>query len=469
MFHSSLNFIPDTPHSKSYRQGKYGRMFRSIPPTKFDFRLLNALAKSMERLPDEVPTADTPSMPAGYVYLGQFIAHDLTFDPSTLGERQSDPEYLSNFRTPALDLDSLYGSGPTVNPLYYQSLSGYFPADAQSIDLLRRPKFRNDDLQFALIPDPRNDENRIIAQIHLLFQKLHNFLLDKYTSFEEAKKYTQWHYQWLVINDFLPKIVHKPILDKIFDIKSPFAANRTHYIWKNGPFIPVEFSAAAYRFGHSTVRNSYILRKEISGATITGIFNLSADTRSLLMPESLMGFGEQSKGVDLQFFFGKKAQKSHLLEPRISTPLYDITKFTQKARSLEELSHANSLPYVTMKKGTLLGLPSGENVAKALNQIPVAIDLQQITGDTSFTNGETPLWYYILHEAADFRKKLESSSNTLGPVGSIIVGEVLIGLLQGDKSSYINQDPNWEPDLPEWGNNFNMAKLVQVLNRDIIY
>lgn len=463
MFHSTLSHVTEQPDSKPNKYGKFGRVFHDLAPAKFEFELLDTLAKNMKREPEELPFADTRSLPAGYVYFGQFIAHDLSFDPNTSLNRVLDPTLLENFRTPTLDLDSLYGNGPQVNPIYYRSLDGYFPIDDESVDLLRKPKFKNENFSIALIPDPRNDENRIVSQIHLLFQKLHNYLLNSYQNFDEAKKYTQWHYQWLILNEFLPKIIKPDILSSIFDIANPSMVKRAYYFWRQEPFIPIEFSNAAYRFGHSMVRSSYIIRKEDQNGFIVGAYGESPLTNSIKPTESLLGFKEQKKGVDLNFFFGKNAQKSHPIEPRISSPLYDVTRFNREAKSEECYQYADSLPFITMRKGMLLGLPNGEDVAKEFNQTPINVDLQEVTQNTSFKNGSTPLWYYILHEAKVQQEKEQLLMNTLGPVASIIVAEVIIGVLQEDKSSYVNQNPNWKPSFYKLGEDFSMVQLIEKL------
>lgn len=60
---------------------------------------------------------DNPRIKAGYTFLGQFIDHDVTFNPTSILERQIDPAATVNFRTPALELDSLYGTGPSSSPI----------------------------------------------------------------------------------------------------------------------------------------------------------------------------------------------------------------------------------------------------------------------------------------------------------------------------------------------------------------
>ena len=460
MLHSS-NFIPlEAAHSFPYEHGKFGRLFPALPPAKFSPEILSHLAGSMRRVKDSTPTIDKNTMPAGYTYLGQFISHDITFDPTEITGNQADSEHLWNFRTPNLDLDSLYGNHPETNPIYYESEEGFFPVNKSSIDLFRRQTINNRTL--ALIPDHRNDENKLVAQIHLLFQKLHNKLLSKYGNFATAKQFTIWHYQWIVLNDFLPRIIQEDILKSIFDPKSPMVNKRLHYNWSTEPFIPLEFSVAAFRFGHSLVRDRYEIFIDENKRRVLGTLLDPKELNPTIggkQPHSLSGGELNDLPINLALFYGKAAQKNHLIQPKISSALYDIPFFHgQGHRIFPQTTNGSSLPFITMTRGVLVELPSGENVARALGFDPIPFELNKINGMPDVS--ETPLWYYILSEAEKY-SKLKSSPNTLGPVGSTIAGEVLIGLLQGDKSSFINQCPEW---TPEWGEDFDMAKLIQLVN-----
>jgi hypothetical protein len=212
-----------------------------------------------------------PDLTAGMTFFGQFLDHDVTFDPTSSLERQQDPEAVMNFRTPAPELDSVYGSGPGASPhLYDQSVTG------KGIKLLvedipgSAAKSRGGVPQFdvprnaqgtALLGDPRNDENLIVSQLQLAFLKFHNAVVDHVVAttglanphevFAEAQRLVRWHYQWIVVHEFLPKTVGQPMVDSIL------TQGRQFYNWRHTPFIPVEFSVCACRFGHSQVRPSY--------------------------------------------------------------------------------------------------------------------------------------------------------------------------------------------------------------------
>src|SRR6266536_1279728 len=175
--------LESVPRSVSY-DGRFGRMFRKLAPFEPSYDDLTRLAAIMIEPTDangdpvdvEQPEApsNNDSVPAGITYLGQFIDHDLTFDPTSKLQRENDPDGLRNFRTPRFDLDSLYGSGPDDNPFLYQDgvkfLIGQNGTGEE--DLPRNTAGR------ALIADPRNDENLIVSQLHLAFLKYHNKVVD---------------------------------------------------------------------------------------------------------------------------------------------------------------------------------------------------------------------------------------------------------------------------------------------------
>src|SRR5262245_14319516 len=193
-----------------------GRFIRLLPEGRIQFaqRDLEALAHAMTSDQEPTPTAEgkpdpeeDPEITAAYTYLGQFTDHDLTFDPtSRLREALTDQELeaLADFRTPRFDLDNLYGRGPDDQPYMYEPdkihmllgepLSGNsFDPDAR--DLPRGPNHR------ALIGDPRNDENRIVAQLHAIFLRFHNKVADyladtnylgREPCFEDVRDQVRW-------------------------------------------------------------------------------------------------------------------------------------------------------------------------------------------------------------------------------------------------------------------------------------
>src|SRR5437588_8974909 len=116
-------------------EGRFGRMFRALPHfTPTDQALKDLAGHTFEQAgADRRPRGggrdprQNPDMPAGYTYCGQFIDHDITFDPASSLQRQNDPDALHDFRTPRFDLDSLYGRGPADDPF----LCDQSPADSK--------------------------------------------------------------------------------------------------------------------------------------------------------------------------------------------------------------------------------------------------------------------------------------------------------------------------------------------------
>src|SRR6195256_2169938 len=209
----------------SLSQGRFGRMFRNLAPAQFgateqdNIANLSALADGMTATfdpPSDTPDPEESGIPALYTYFGQFIDHDLTFDPVSVLTKAQDPDGLVDFRTPALDLDNVYGRGPGDQPYMYDGLKFSLglplkgKGQPDSTDL---PRFNGR----ALIGDPRNDENSIVSQLQGLFLRFHNRFVDDNPglTFQDIQKLVRFHYQYVVLNDFLPRIVHSSVLNHL--------------------------------------------------------------------------------------------------------------------------------------------------------------------------------------------------------------------------------------------------------------
>lgn len=376
---------------------------------------------------------DNAAIPAGYTYFGQFVDHDITFDPVSTADRVNDPDALHNFRTPRFDLDSVYGSGPVDEPFQYVP-------GTHGMELLIEPnRNRMEDLprnsrDVALIGDPRNDENTIVSQIHLGFLKLHNKVAAEVASdetvppsekFFEAQRRVRWHYQWAVVHDYVPRIVGEQLFETLVDRENDGTVTevkRRFYRPRTIPYMPLEFSGAAFRFGHSMVRGIYNLN------------NVVVD-RPIFIPGPLPDELADLRGfrklpfmwnVDWDIFFstGPTPQPSRLIDARL-------------VRGLFNLPEGGSLPFLNLRKGQILKLPSGQDVARFMKIEPIApADLG--------TSEPTPLWFYILKEA-----EVVAEGKHLGPVGGRIVAEVLLGLVELDKLSWLNWNPTWRPTIPD--------------------
>jgi hypothetical protein len=424
-------------------------------------------------------------IPALYTYLGQFIDHDITFDPNSSLQKQDDPDALTDFRTPALDLDNVYGRGPDDQPYLYDDGGQRFllgdPLQGGAPNATDLPR-NGATTRRALIGDPRNDENVIVSQLQGLFHRFHNRMVadNPGVGFAEIQRLVRFHYQYVVLNDFLPRIVHSSV---IADLKTDhrYDAHRLKYFhWKHEPFMPVEFSVAAYRFGHSMIRPGY----RLNNGVMLPIFPVSSHG----LNEGLTGFRALNPnwGIDFGRFIDidqrnndgtADDQKMRLqFAYRIDTSLVNPLAGLPPAVA----SNPPSLPTRNLLRGWRMGLPSGQNVARAMKVKPLAdkdiligkaVDkpetpLPNIVSVSKVFANNCPLWTYILAEAMHSQEVVKIPVNgdvtittpRLGPVGGRIVAEVLIGLLAGDSNSLLQQDPHWQP---KGGPNYALRDFVK--------
>jgi hypothetical protein len=468
--------------------GLFGRMFAYNPSTVGEESLLK-LALAMK---DTAP-ADNLKIPAGFTYLGQFIDHDITLDLTNLGEQVADPDAVENFRTPTLDLDSVYGLGPDGSPHLYQRDPATFRVGAK-LQLGRAaasggpqgpaqfPEVKGFDLPrhaetgTALIGDPRNDENLLVAQIHVAFMRFHNAVVTKLAPsvapdklFGEARKVVTWHYQWLVLHEFLGKLTGDAnIADKVLK------RGRRHYRFAKFPFMPIEFSVAAYRLGHSMIREEYshniVFRPGgLARGTLDLLFQFTAKSGQIVgslapakvpLPQPVLpsnwvidwrrffDFGTPANAPNFEF---NHAQK---LDPFITPQLHSLPGFAAGN------PHA-VLPFRNLKRGLDRGLPSGQTVAKemglkALTPAQIGTGPDGAVAAAEGMLADTPLWYYILKEAEQL-----GGGDHLGPVGATIVAETFVGLVQGSPSSYLSASPAFVPSLGAVPGDFTMVDLLK--------
>ena len=462
-----------------------------------------------DNLPDE---QENPYVPAGYTYLGQFIDHDLTLDTRSkhdaFGVGQS--SFPDNERTPRLDLDCLYGEGPGSGAYMYDHDGRLLTNPDQPWDLPRaRTLFDPGDPMShrAIIGDPRNDENSIVCQLQLAFIKFHNALIDKFKKdgisnqqnarFLKARQEVRFTYQLIVVTDFLKRIINQEIYEnfvKDFNAKG----NSAFKLYKAGHLraaLPLEFTGAAYRFGHSGVRNSYRLN-----GTFQELVFVPKDDPSL----SMVGFGDLPKEheIDWSLFFSpavapgasgpnpstigktpvapdpKRLQYAYKIDTSLVNPL---TVLPKRISGDDAGTKFASLAMRNLKRGYNFNLPSGQDIASVLGVTkhpPLRFgeqllafkkdaDIDEIGGisdaDRAALKAKTPLWLYILAEAQAVlatpdgtfdRKpdekgvqKIKRDSNVgtqLGPVGGRILLEVFFGLLDSDEGSYF-WETGWSP------------------------
>jgi nucleoid-associated protein YgaU len=452
-----------------------------LPESTATNAALKLLGRSMEDTGDD--DVDDAQLPAAYTYFGQFVDHDITFEvhpadlpPSASGSLAAlvAPDMaplplaqirnaLRNFRTATLDLDSVYGLPAPLDPEDgAKLLLGHVtplgsnerplqrpPGKGADNDLPREPPSTNNlHDRAALIGDPRNDENLIVAQLHVAFLKAHNALVDQGLRFEQARRLLRQHYQHIVIHDFLRRVVDPAIVDDIL-------ANGNR--WFNGltepTFMPLEFAVACYRFGHTLIRNVYDFNLNFNrdgqgpDAPLDLLFTFTALSGQIggldTLPENWII--EWENFVDGATPAKSKARR---FDTKLASPgLFELRNLEGEQETPED---AQRLAVRNLLRGYRLRLPTGQAVARFLGLEPLppeeiekgtgSTNQFQILEDAGFLE-RTPLWYYMLVEAN------HGGGERLGPVGSTIVAEVLIGLVRRSPDSIL-RTPGWTPSLP---------------------
>jgi len=464
--------------------GSFGRMFPDLPPRRptglgqaKEFGLPGGKMDGGQTTDDQ----ENPNLPAGFTYLGQFIDHDLTLDAmSELGQR-SDPSAMTDSRTPRLDMDNLYGAGPVVSQHLYDPSSHdtKLAHSADGVDLARTGH------GVALIGDPRNDENLILAQLHLALIKFHNAVVDALragritdalgrklpprppdepqdeqpgialdqlldvenyynTVFSSAQQLVRWHYQWLVVHEFLMR-VGDPELVRDVEKNGPRFFQPQHSVT-----MPVEFAAAAFRFGHPTVRSSYRVNENFTGKIFPDDPDAEPEPRTDLRGGPVL----PEHAVDWRYFFPVEGHRRHQDTKRINSvlnsQLLDLPVSAVPGAKKGALARpVASLVVRNLLRSETLGLPSGQDVARKVGETP-------LTDRELESEGPSYLWYYILKEA-----EVRADGLHLGRVGTRIVAEVLIGLLDADPASYRSAYPDWRPTLADACGQFGPADLLR--------
>ena len=467
------------------------------PPTRMFCRLfkkgtqpsgkaLIELGQLMETETGDPEDDRESNIPAGYTYLGQFIDHDITLDRDTelTVDGIVNPKQIENFRTPSLDLDSLYLDGPDQNSELYKSDGKSFRI-GQTSDVMDLGVFENDlprqgsstgsekKPTDAIIGDGRNDENLAVAQTHLAFLKFHNARVaaNPEKSFQDIRRDVVLHYQAIILTDFLPRVLDQAVL------KDVLKNGRRYYTDKKKNCMPIEFSVAAYRMGHSMVRPSYEWNRIFNTdgtfgiATFEQIFEFSgvSGTRAKEDPPFLGAPTLPSNWiVDWRRLYdlSEVGQATHeqlnvarKLDAKMSLDLKTLPEFQQM--NPQPPAPLLSLATRNLLRGRLVSLPTGQEVAAAMEAKAltpkevlgnVAEDQAKILKKHGFDK-ETPLWYYILREAM-----VQAKGNHLGIVGSRIVAETIVGLIEHSPINVIHE----KPDL-----RFSMPELLRAIPEDI--
>jgi hypothetical protein len=437
---------------------------------------------------------ESPDIPAVFTFVGQFIDHDLTMNAVNLFLPQEDPvdptlpgfgpvaAPIQNGASPLIDLDSVYG--PRVHltvpdtTLFDDGKFRLVPCGGLHYDLVRDP-------DGAVIADRRNDENQMILQIHLLVERMHNKFFDESSNitdpdqrFQEARKQTIYNWQYMILHDYLPRIIEADVLAFLLnEIKKPeFGAFKYKPLrdLASGALranLPHEF-AIAFRFGHSQLKRAYKLN--------------SSHPFSVLFNNSLSGSGpnndefddlrgnqtlRQKNLIDWTVFLpGSNPIKSNRIDGKVTAPVFDLPE----SAIPDDIKYVGNLPHRNLIRSRQVGVCSGEVLAAYYGLTPFSPT--QIEPDTSkhdlYKRNEavtdpakqvfsTPLWYYILREA-ELTNEPGPNSSKLGPLGSRLVGEVLIGAIAWADISII-KDTAWTTTIPGPAND-HLRNIVRWVN-----
>jgi hypothetical protein len=500
------------------RHFRFSRLLaRNRSATEEDFpgvsaELARKLAVEMTRQNDaDVDDQPDGVIPAGYTYLGQFVDHDLTSDRTriSLGTKVSVEDLLQG-RSPALDLDSLYGLGPAHDDSarFYENdgvrlLMGRTAAasglpDLQGFDLPRLP-FATAAPGTALIPDHRNDENLAVAQIHLAFIRFHNKVVGDLrgrgtpgiTLFETARETVVKHYQWMLRHDYLPRIVDPAIVDDVFTYGRRFFEVPGPEGWVTSgdmPTMPVEFSVAAFRLGHSMVRGAYewngvfnsdspeVNPRHLASATLPLLFRFSGTSGALTENDPL----PSNWIADFRRFFQLTSVPG--ADPALAPPATGLnfakridTLLVDPLRTLPPGSFGAgpgqvvpeielNLAFRNLVRANMIDLAGGQQAAEHLRTPALSEkDILHGNGTAAVFGGlppaeqevlvaNTPLWLYVLREA-------ELNEGRLTGAGGRIVAEVFHRAMEGSRYSIV-REPSWKPALGPQPGTFGMPHLL---------
>ena len=438
--HSNNSLIGNMSHHTCAGKVDYFKLYPNISPLYISTQNLSYYASNAicnETLPEQL----NKKMTVGYNIFGQFIVHDMTSNPTS--SFSPGDISLENRLTMKFDLDTLYG-GASEQFYYNENKFIYNECDN---DLPRNH------LGKAMIPDPRNDENYIVAQMHLLFMKFHNKLVDFYKPtiakenlFAFVKKQVIFHYQWLIVNDFLPRWVDNSIIEQLF------TGFNFHYKPDQIPKLPIEFAVAVGRTGHFIMPN-----------TIRIAYDLIVDEDEI---HHFTGGKLPEYVIDWTNFFPMKYKEYDInycrkYDGRISAGLADMTHLA-KPKNLP--SSKNNLLLRNLMRAQQFELGSGQDYADLLGitKIPDILLKQYDTQcilELSNMSKETPLILYAVKEAQIYKNGCQ-----LTGVGGRMFAETILALLFADCCSYLNTPSVWKPIICNSNNSFTFADMINFIH-----
>jgi hypothetical protein len=472
---------------------RFSRMGPNGEPHPLDADIAKRLAKKMAA--GGGTGLEDSHVPAGYTYLGQFIAHDLSFDKTcVMFGADVSPARLLQGTSPLLDLDSLYGAGPRdrLSAALYEedgihlksggTVPGVDGSPKDGFDLPRGAGSTAAERRTAVIADPRNDDNLAVAQTHLAFIRFHNRVVDTLPAsipealrFDQARKDVTKHYQWMIRYDYLPLICAESVLDDVFSNgRKAFEVGAAPTTL---PTMPIEFSIGTFRLGHSMLRGVYTWNCKVPRVTLDELFEFSAKggdldgndrlpTRMIADFRQLYDFREPAAK---RFCFEKpKPNMAKRIDTRLAHGLRQLPPGAFGERDVPDKDLRRNLAFRNLTRAQMVGLASGPQMAGFLDECHVPVTKLQRGQIVNGSGGvilrglsedaekalvaRTPLWFYILREA-------EFNGGRLNGVGARIVAETFHRAMECSDASIV-RDPGWRPTLVPDGTCFGMVDLL---------
>ena len=502
------------------RRFRFSRLGPEGPQLDEETRI--ALATAMTA---DVPQPDSadPSIPAGFTYLGQFVDHDLTMDRTgtQLGEEVNLDDLVQG-RSPALDLDSVYGRGPddrndrlfyaadgvklkigTTSPTPFPDARVDVALEGFDLPRVGASGTTEAERRRPLIPDTRNDENLVVAQTHLAFIRFHNRAVDELALrgltgrrlFTTAREQVVRHYQWMLRTDFLPRVVDPAIVDDVFTNGRRFFETKGRDRAPHGshPTMPLEFSVAAYRLGHSMIRGAYQWNRVFNsngpggvatlfllfvftgtsgnfnpGSTLPDLDNPDFDSVDTLPTNWIADFRRlydftEADRPDLVPPTADGGNVTQRIDSLLVNPLTQLPAGTFDGRGSTIPEIQRNLAFRNLTRAGMVRLASGQQMAEFLG-VPPLTEEQILVGNQGVTldaltdaqkaavTAATPLWFYVLREA-------EFNNGRLGQVGGRIVAEVFHRAMEGSRTSIV-REPSWRPTFGPDSQTFRMTDLL---------
>ena len=413
-------------------------------------RKLQKLGMTMDDSREE--NALDSTIPAIFTYFGQFIAHDITWEKATpvmMSRSEIKPwnpnevAQIVNKRSGALDLDCVYGQPPFEVPLRDGRLridpvtaNGDLPPGKSVFnDVPRKPQIpiteegatELEESRAAIIGDDRNDANTIISQLHVAFLHAHNNLMAQKNCFDDARTKLVQLYQTIVVEDYLKRIIRPDVFAKFREQPDLFYKGR---------YMPVEFSSAAFRFGHTMIRGSYELNMNFNNLHLEKLIGVPP-----------LAYDHLPRGwvIEWEHFVDGGSNRARQISTQMVEPLSLLNDPNNPFNDQKSLAVRDLL------RGYIFNLPTGQAVAKVIGAEREIIPAEEfrrlvpesqweVLRDSEFLE-KTPLWFYILAEAVR-EKKRHPDNDYLGTVGSHLVAGVLMGLLARSTNSVFQTGPS---------------------------